>query len=82
MYPSPVNLNITAITPAKDENVSPRTKFSVQIATSHLLKPQSNIQTHHYPGLLIQAKYQMHITTRMSAQMDNRLEVCCLCLKG
>jgi len=32
-----------------------------------------SLQTHFYPGLLIQARYQSHITVRMGAQTDNRL---------
>jgi hypothetical protein len=73
MYPSLVNLNTSAITPAKVKNVSPRTKCCVQKATSHLLETESNIQTHHYQNLLIQANYKMHITVRMVVQMDNRI---------
>jgi len=45
----------------------------MQIATSQLLEPQSNIQTHHYLGLLIQARHQIHITVMTGAKMDNRL---------
>lgn len=42
LHSSPVNLNTSAITPAKVKIVSPRTKCWARITTSHLLKHESS----------------------------------------